>query len=388
MGFVTENIIGGVISVIMGLIETLDRDRFEFQVGLIGYKWRDFPKADDIFRKAGIEPYVITISHEENKYRVLDRFQREFLSRLDLLVSGYHTEMVAYCIGRLKVPHVMIVHSDAEEETGIARQFSGIIDYYTPISEKVERNLKSVFNRDEWHRIERRPHAIPELDLPMSDPRSERFTVLFVGRLNHIKGADKVQRIGELLRDSGCDIDFVFVTNGVGESEFRDAWSYSDSTVFLSKLPNPEVQRLMAGANLVLMPSRSEGFPVVLIEAMRRGLVPVCSNLETAFPELIEHGSNGYLFDLDDLGGFRDAIIRLKEDRALLESMSRASLRKVGEKFDPRRNAMAYQETFLKAVASPRQREYPDFLDRIGKMDRPFVPDPLFSLVKRVLGAG
>lgn len=385
IGFVVENVLGGVISVVLGLIELLDRDRFEFKVGLLSYRWRDFPTTEHAFRKIGIEPYFVTISHEENKYKVLDRFQKEFISSLDLLVSGYQDEMVAYCIGRLKVAHVMIVHQDDPDETGIAKHFSGIIDYYTPISEKVERNLKSVFDRDEWKRIERRPHAIPELDLPVANPRSERFTVLFVGRFTHWKGYDKVQRIGELLKDAGCDLDFVFVTNGVGESEFRGAWPYHHSTTFLSKIPNPEVQRLMAEANVVLMPSRSEGFPVALVEAMRRGLVPVCSDLETAFPELVDHGLNGYMFNLEDMEGFRDAIIRLKDERDLLASMSEAAIRKVKDRFDPIRNAAAYQDTFLKAIAEPRKRHFPEYLNRLGRLDRPYIPDFLFRIIKKML---
>lgn len=388
VGFVTENALGGVIYVILGLIELLDRDRFDFRVGLINYKWREFAKVEDVFRKVGIEPFVITISHEENKYRVLDRFQRDFLSHLDLMVSGYKDEMVAYCIGRLKLPHVMIVHQDDPEETSIAHKFSGIVDYYTPISEKVERNLKAVFDSSEWHRIERRPHAIPKLDLPFSDPHSERFNVLFVGRFTAWKGADKLQRLGELLRESGCDLDFTIVTNGVGEREFRESWPYNHSTAFLSKLTNHEVQRVMANANVIVMPSRSEGFPVALVEAMRRGLVPVCSDLETAFPELIDHGSNGYMISLDDMESFRDAVIRLKNDRALLASMGESAIRKVDDKFDPHRNAMAYQKTFLKAIASPRERHYPDYWPLLGRLDRPYIPAPLFSLVKRLLGAG
>ncbi len=385
IGFVAENALGGVISVLTGLIELLDSDQFECHIALINYSWRNVTPASDVFKAMDLDPHIIDISHSKNKYRVLDGFQREFIGKMDLIVSGDQYEMIAYCIGMLRIPHVMIVHTDGDYETRIVHEFSGIIDYYAPISEQVGENVKAAIGHDQAYKIRKCSHALPVYDLPIMDPQSDRFTIAFVGRFNKIKGVEHIIHIGELLRERSCDFDFIFITNGIDQNWFKERWVYDDNSVYHVNIPNQEVQSILSKANVILMPSLSEGFPVALVEAMRRGLVPVCSDLRTAFPELIDNGINGYMINVDQPQKFRDVLMNLNDDRHLLANMSRLCLQRVEEKFNPYKNALAYQNVFLEAIKKQNGRSYPDFKHRLGRLDRPYVPDFLFGLLRSII---
>lgn len=60
---------------------------------------------------------------------------------------------------------------------------------------------------------------------------------------------------------------------------------------------------LLRSLDMLLLPSTSEGFPTVLLEAMARG-VPCLANPAGGIPELIRHGENGYLLPREEWAGF------------------------------------------------------------------------------------
>ena len=122
---------------------------------------------------------------------------------------------------------------------------------------------------------------------------------------------------------------------------------------------------------------------MVLIEAMRRGVVPVCSDIPTGFPELVEDGVTGYRLPIAEPERFAGALIQLAEDRARLTAMSRAALEAVGKKFDPATNATRYSAHFLEVMGRRTQKRYPDINSQLGKFDKPYVPGSLIKFIKR-----
>ncbi|WP_180956048.1 glycosyltransferase family 4 protein [Monaibacterium marinum] len=133
---------------------------------------------------------------------------------------------------------------------------------------------------------------------PSIDP--DRLNLLFVGRFDRQKGLDillgafrrttehrtdlALHVVGAKVRNDGGDIDLPrgVTLSGWAEKGSMDSW--------------------YAHADALVVPSRWEGLPLVIPEALRNGTPVICSR-RSAMDELIEEGISGYSFDLteDDL---------------------------------------------------------------------------------------
>ncbi len=82
--------------------------------------------------------------------------------------------------------------------------------------------------------------------------------------------------------------------------------------------------RLIDQCDVIVLLSDYEGLPISLLEAMACGVVPVCLNIRSGIPELIEDGVTGLLVD-DREQGFVEAIRRLNEDPQLWTRLSKAA---------------------------------------------------------------
>ena len=78
-----------------------------------------------------------------------------------------------------------------------------------------------------------------------------------------------------------------------------------------------DLGRVLAGASVFAMASRSEGFPMVLIEAMSAGVPLVSFDCPRGPGEIVDHGRNGLLVDDGDVLAFTAALTRLVEDDRL-----------------------------------------------------------------------
>jgi glycosyltransferase involved in cell wall biosynthesis len=149
-------------------------------------------------------------------------------------------------------------------------------------------------------RIRVKPNFVP----PAKRREGPGGSFVVVGRLTSEKGIDA------LLRSWGkAPLEIV----GDGEERQALAQIAPQSVRFRGAVAASEVPDLLASARALLIPSRSEGLPRVVIEAFAAG-VPVIASRVGGLPELVEHGVNGLLVDLGDDDAWRAAVERLADD--------------------------------------------------------------------------
>ena len=93
---------------------------------------------------------------------------------------------------------------------------------------------------------------------------------------------------------------------------------------------------LMAAFDVILVPSLSEGFGLVLLEAMSRR-VPVIASRVGAIPEVALDGETGILFEPRDVAALTNAILRLLSDRSLRKYMGLLGAATLEERFSIQR---------------------------------------------------
>lgn len=102
--------------------------------------------------------------------------------------------------------------------------------------------------------------------------------VLFVGNLAPVKGADRLGEIFSGVRRSHPDASLTVIGVGPLDHSVRSALE-GTGAVFLGQRPRGEVAAAMRRARVLLIPSRSEGWPCVILEAQASGTAVVATDV-------------------------------------------------------------------------------------------------------------
>jgi glycosyltransferase involved in cell wall biosynthesis len=103
-----------------------------------------------------------------------------------------------------------------------------------------------------------------------------------------------------------------------------------------------DVSRLLAASRLFLFPSRSEGLPGSVIEAMLAGRAIVASDIDV-HREMIEDGRTGFLVRPGDHETLARVTLRLLGDPSLCEEVGRAARQEAEERFEIARIVEQYE---------------------------------------------
>lgn len=138
----------------------------------------------------------------------------------------------------------------------------------------------------------------------------EPFRLLYVGSWIARKGVDLLAPIMRELEDGFA----LHYTGGPAAAE--DKRGMPANMHDLGRLSEPQVIAAMQGADAFLFPSRSEGLPLVAIEAMACGL-PVIGVQGTSVAEVVTHGLTGALCAREDVRGMARAAQGMATDERL-----------------------------------------------------------------------
>ena len=169
-----------------------------------------------------------------------------------------------------------------------------------------------------------------DLDLYKTGAHENTSPRLFsAGRIVHQKGLDLALRALSGLKD----LDWEWRIAGDGpQSDFLKLLAHelgiADRVHFLGWQSRGQLIGHYQWSNLFLFPSRHEGMPNAVLEAMASGL-PVIASRIAGSEELVVDGETGFLFPSEDVDLLRVALKRLLTDASLRQGMGAASRRRV-----------------------------------------------------------
>lgn len=150
--------------------------------------------------------------------------------------------------------------------------------------------------------------------------------VLCVARLERYKGIDVLLRAAAAARAAGVDFELRLAGDGSERSSLvslAQELGLTDVT-FLGALPPEAVAAALQSADLMVLPSRGEGLPVSVVEAMALGR-PVLATTAGGTGEVVQDRVTGVLVDPDRPDQLAEALALLAADRAGLQRMARAA---------------------------------------------------------------
>ena len=188
------------------------------------------------------------------------------------------------------------------------------------------------------------------------------FTLLAVGRLHAVKDHAFLVRACARLREKGLYLQCAIAGEGPErrrlELLIRDNRLQSQFRL-LGHVASPAMDALYRDADLVVLTSRSEGIPLVLMEAMVMGKIVLAPAI-TGIPELVIPGKTGFLYEPGDLQDFirricfLQSLLQFKGHRVVdrLDWIRHAARVQVLRNFSRQKNLESFCDAFPNLIAS------------------------------------
>jgi glycosyltransferase involved in cell wall biosynthesis len=376
--YVLPNTMGGMLNIVAALIE--HRPSGALPAHVVFTDNANVPDTRFVGTIAGAVSQQV-VHHrlpEENLHTVLRRLRRAIPAGPGVLVCNDLLDLAlphVWDSGRMVV---QMLHADHDYYYDLAERHQGVVAAFVTYSRAMHERLR--------RRLPHRAADVHHLPYGVTLPTRRRTGVggklraVFAGRLEHgQKGVLDLPLIDAAMRRRGVNVDWSIIGAGPDERALREAWP-SGHVRWLGALSRAVLLDALPEFDVFVLPSRAEGLPVGLVEAMGAGLVPIVSDLTSGIPELIDDGVDGFRRSIGDIDGFADAIARVSGDRARLEQMSQAAARRVRD-FDPIVRAANYQALFATWAVRPRSRVRPP-LPYGSRLDQPWIPNFVVRTVR------
>lgn len=199
-------------------------------------------------------------------------------------------------------------------------------DRITSVSNYTAARLKETFSIENVETIH---NWVDSSFFSPSEKRAELsyFKILFVGSLSQRKGVDL---LAPIMRKLGPNYRLYFT--GLAH-EIQLSSRLPDNMISLGRIENPiDLVSLYRESDLLLLPSRMEGLPLVALEAMACG-TPVIGTNCASLPEVIEHGKTGFLCEIDNVEEFVSNITLMRDQPSTCNQIGKNSRANVVEHF-------------------------------------------------------
>jgi len=333
-----------------------DQPHIEIQNGVTIYRIRALRRRQD--RSTALEQLAFIISASLRTFSLI----RQIKPNATLAFFGMPSGAVAWLLKKMyRIPYIVSLRG-------------GDVPGFRPYDFKTFHKLIGPFLRVIWHQADAviansnglRDLAIAfdsHIEIPIipngvdglqykNESREWSPAQLFsVGRIVHQKGLDLGLRALAQLKD----LEWEWHIAGDGPQldmlkSLSQELNISDRVKFLGWQNREELTQWYHRSNLFLFPSRHEGMPNAVLEAMSSGL-PVVATRIAGSEELVLDGVTGLLVNAEDVDSLRDGLRRLIVEEKIRMQMGQASRQRVETEYSWENVARQYSEK-LQAISN------------------------------------
>lgn len=355
---ITDLDVGGAERAVAGLATRLDRSRFEPRLYCLAPPPPDERRACvDMLETAGVPIVYLNARSSWGFPAALGRLCGLLKAQRPKLLQCFlfHANVLGRVAGRLaRVPHVLsglrVAERGSRWHLWMDRATQRLVDRYVCVSQSVAR-----FAQNEGGLAAAKltviPNGIDLADFPgtPADLRPlgispGRSPVTFVGRLDHQKDVHWLLRAVPRVFSAVPLADLLIVGSGPLEDnlrEFAGQMGIAKRTFFAGF--RPDVPAILAASRVLVLPSRWEGMPNVVLEAMASRLPVVASDVE-GVRELLGQSAEAQTVPPADSDALASSLIRILQDQRLCAQLAAENRLRAEESFSIDRTVAAYQD--------------------------------------------
>lgn len=362
--------VGGAENVVVNLINRLS-DRFRPTICCLK---RSGPVAARLSRK---EVEVVELRKKEgNDYSIPFKLAKVLRDRRISVIHSHnwatYCESVSASILARTPTRIHMVHGESfYPDDTVARalkksvrlfaegSLAHWVDAIVAVSDQARRSLLSERSIDPRKVTVVRNGVEPVRTDPASLPAKRRelglsgdeIVLVAVGRVAEVKNYPfLVESFAGLKRSTARKVKLLIVGDGPEMASLRSLAADSGCAQdILLPGSRSDVRELLALSHIYVLPSKSEGVSIALLEAMSMKLPAVATRVGGNV-EVVSDEETGLLVESGDAAGLSRSLLRLVEDEAERGRMGQAGFRKVREQFDLGRSVRAFEELYIGAA--------------------------------------
>ena len=367
---------GGVLSVIRNLLRFSDAAQWENRV-IYTINRQTYPEFELPRLMGAASEHLFEYYPNWNFHHTARQLAQLVNDENAILVAHDWLELGMISTLGLSNRVVMFAHGDYDYYYDLANRHSDAIDRFIAVASPIADGMVA-------HMPDRssdiRYLRFPVPDLVSRNEWTNRHQIIFIGRPTAEKGFPLLAEIDCKLQRQGLIMNWHLV--GVSDDESRRLpWPDTAVVKAYGQLPNDELTAMLSGMDYYVLPSRAEGMPVSLIEAMKAGVVPIVNDLPGGIRELVVEGETGFRIPDNDAGGFAGRIALLSAEGNLFSHIGQRCIKTANELFDPEINTRAVEQVYRELQAMPAagrsaRRVYG------SRLDQPWIPNVITRAIR------
>jgi glycosyltransferase involved in cell wall biosynthesis len=256
-----------------------------------------------------------------------------------------------------------LVFTDHAQTKGIVRVGTALewrlVDAFAAVSADTARHAGDIGYRGSvevvFNGVTPTPAPRPRGEVRAELGLDDRVVGVNVASFFPVKAQDVLVRAAAALKRDGVAVTTLFLGDGAERARVeqlaRDLGLGHGEARFLGF--RTDVADILAAADFFVLPSRAEGFPMSILEAMSHRLPVVCTPVG-GNPELVGDGEHGCLVPVDDPAALSCAIARIAADGALRRQLGDAGHARVTREFSFDRTTARYEDVYRRVLGAPR----------------------------------
>lgn len=311
---------GGITSYAHEMIELLSKDHFVYVI--IG----DDSCAPIIYPNVQVFYYETTDVSIKNSRSILDLINNDIKPNLIINSNALAISLISPYINNL-VRIITVSHSLRYNESDVAAYNGKYVDNIVALSRYNKIYLERKFNFTKTKKIKliynfTKEYKNSEVILSRKKQNSI-LNIVFTGGGAPSKNPELVLSILNKLISTTLSFRFYWIGNTNPPfkrfqkfKKIEELLPADKRVVFTGKLSREDAMKIISEANIFLIPSRREGCPMALLEAMSFGTITLTSDYKNACREIIEKESAGYVLSHNSLESFVNTIINIIENHS------------------------------------------------------------------------
>ena len=244
--------------------------------------------------------------------------------------SQFFYDLIPYLKSNVLI--IDLIHAFADEEPSASEKYSlsyvNRIDKRVVLGEKTFLDFKNLYiqNSISIENLKKINIIKNKVNTPDFFPlklKNERLKIIFVGRNSSEKRPELFFKIATICNDKNLKTDFLII------GDFKNyTFEIPRNTTLIGEIFNKiELNEHYINSNLLLITSIREGFPMVVLEGMAYGVVPLCTNVGEISEFINNANQNGFIIENEEniniiASNFVNQIEMLEKNRNMLNTIS------------------------------------------------------------------
>lgn len=297
-----------------------------------------------------------------------------------VILTNFGTELRALHLFRQRQKTIYFICHD-ELYLPAAKHFEFLVDVFIAHNYAFFEELRTMLPQ-RVNDIFYLPYGVAKTTLVRAVNLNQPLKIVIAARLQVLKGVYDLPQIDELLRMQSIIPRWTIIGDGPEKENLITITKSRGNFCFKTLANSDDVRAELSANDVFILPSRLDGLPVSLLEAMSVGCVPVISAFNNGIQRVVTNDL-GFVLPVGDNRAFAEKIAFLHHNRKALEEKSAKARMKIADEFDIDHRANDYLQLFRQRLGYKKRVAFKVYNYK-GLLNHPFIPDSIRKFIRRL----